>query len=126
LRNVSTCADDNENILFAPSLNGQTINVTTGPIVVDGIWKWMADPGTNITIKAAANVTRLLSIPITKSAEIQYLTLIGGTTTPGSAIDNAGSLILRGCHVKPALNSNAVPIRNNGTMNVIGSTDIKY
>jgi hypothetical protein len=123
LRNVSMCADDNENILFSSALNGNVINVTSGPIVVDGIWKWMADPGTNITINALG-ITNLLTIPVTKSAEIQYLTLIGGTTSTGSTIDNAGNLILRSCQVKPALGSSSVPVRNTGTMNIIGTTNV--
>jgi hypothetical protein len=126
LRNVSMCADDLENVLFAPSLNGQTINVTTGPLVVDGLWKWMPDNGTNITIKAGAGVTRLLTVPSAKSIEIQYLTLIGGTTTPGSTIDNAGTVTLRNSHVKPATGSSAVPVRNQGTMLLIGSSDIVH
>ncbi|MEP6794504.1 MAG: GEVED domain-containing protein [Saprospiraceae bacterium] len=124
LRNVSICADDNENILFAPTLNNQTINISAGPIVVDGIWKWMPDLGTNITIKAGSAVSRLLSIPVSKSAEIQYLTLIGGNTSPGSAIDNAGILILRNSIVKPATSSSTIPIRNTGVMNVFGPTNI--
>ncbi|MGB4846544.1 MAG: GEVED domain-containing protein [Saprospiraceae bacterium] len=124
LRNVSICADDNENILFAPALNNQTINISAGPIIVDGLWKWMPDPGTNITIKAGPTVSRLLSIPISKSAEIQYLTLIGGNTSPGSAIDNAGTLILRNSVVKPATSSSTIPIRNTGVMNVFGPTNI--
>ncbi len=124
LRNVSMCADDNENILFAPALNNQIINVSAGPLVVDGAWKWMPEAGTNITIKAGPAVSRLLSIPINKSADIQYLTLIGGTTSPGSAIDNAGTLILRNSIVKPAINSATIPIRNTGVMNVFGPTNI--
>jgi len=120
------CADDNENILFAPALNGQTINITTGPLVVDGIWKWMPSSGTNIIIKAGTSVTRLLTIPVGKSIEIQNLTLIGGSTTPGSTIDNAGTLTLRNSHIKPANGSSAIPLRNNGVMNVIGASDIIY
>ncbi len=124
LRNVSMCADDNENVLFTPALNNQIITISSGPLVVDGAWKWMANAGTNITIKAAQNVTRLLSIPTGKSAEIQYLTLIGGNTSPGSAIDNAGTLILRNAIVKPATSSSTIPIRNTGVMNVFGPTNI--
>jgi len=124
LRNVSTCADDNENILFASTLNNQIINITNGPIVVDGIWKWMATAGSNIQIKAGA-ITRLLTVPVGKSMEIQNLKLYGGTATPGSAIDNAGTLILRDTNVYPAAGSSAVPVRNNGTTNVFGVCNIR-
>lgn len=124
LRNVSVCADDNENILFAPALNNQTISVSAGPIVVDGIWKWMPASGTNITIKATQTVSRLLSVPIGKSAEIQYLTLIGGISSPGSAIDNAGTLILRNSIVRAAVSTTTIPIRNTGVMNVYGPTSV--
>lgn len=124
LRSVSVCADDNENILFASALNNQTISITTGPLIVDGIWKWMADPGANIVIKATQSVTRVLSIPVGKSAEIQYLTLIGGTSSPGSAIDNAGTLILRNSILRPATSSTTIPLRNAGLVTIFGPTSI--
>ena len=124
LRNVSTCADDNENILFASTLNNQIINITNGPIVVDGIWKWMATAGTNIQVKAGA-ITRLLTVPVDKSMEIQNLKLYGGTTATGSTIDNAGTLILRDTNIYPATGSNSIPVRNNGTANIFGLCNIR-
>ena len=124
LRNVSTCSDDNENILFASTLNNQIINITNGPIVVDGIWKWMATAGTNIQVKAGA-ITRLLTVPVGKSMEIQNLNLYGGTTATGSTIDNAGTLILRDTNVYPATGSNSIPVRNNGTANIFGLCNIR-
>ena len=124
LRNVSTCADDSENILFASTLNNQIINITTGPLVVDGIWKWMATAGSNIQINAGA-ITRLLTVPVGKSMEIQNLKLYGGTTSTGSTIDNAGTLILRDSNVYPATGSGSIPVRNNGTTNIFGLCNIK-
>ncbi|MEP6647053.1 MAG: GEVED domain-containing protein [Saprospiraceae bacterium] len=124
LRNVSMCADDNENILFASSLNNQTINVTSGTLVVDGIWKWMPSSGTNITIKAGPSIPRLLSIPSGKSMEMQFLTLVGGSASPGSAIDNAGTLIFRSSIARPATSSTTIPVRNTGAMNVIGNSNV--
>jgi hypothetical protein len=126
LRNVSNCADDGENILFAPGLNGQTINVTAGPITVDGVWKWMPAQGTNIQIKAGATVSRILSVPVGKSAELQYLNLIGGTASQGSAIDNIGTLILRSCEIHPAVGSSNPPLRNTGTATIFGTTNVKF
>jgi len=125
LRNVSICADDGENILFSPTLNGQIITVTAGPITVDGIWKWMPAQGTNIQIKAGAGITRILSVPVGKSAEIQYLNLVGGTASLGNAIENFGTLILRGCELHPAVGSTNPPLRNAGTTTIIGTTNIK-
>lgn len=125
LRNVSTCVNDGEDVLFAPSLNNQTINVTLGQIISDGIWKWMATAGTNITIQAVG-INRILKIPVGFSADIQNLKFIGGTATDGSAIDNAGALILRDCDVRPALNSGSIPLRNTGNMNLFGNSYIRY
>ena len=125
LRSVATCVNDGEEVLFAPSLNNQTISVTQGQIVADGIWKWMAAAGSNITIQAVG-VSRILSIPAGFSAEIQNLKFVGGTATNGSVIDNAGSLILRDCDVRPALNSGTVPLRNTGSTNLYGNTFIRY
>lgn len=124
LRNVSECTPDGEDVLFAPSLNGSTINVTSNPINATGILKWMATPGSNITIKAATTINRILAIAAGNSAEIQYLNLIGGGAIMGSAIDNSGSLILRDCDVHPAVGSSSPPIRNAGLLTIIGATDI--
>ena len=126
LRNVSTCADDGEDILFAPTLNGQVINVTSGPITVDGIWKWMPASGTNITIKAGAGVSRILSVPIGKSAELQYLKMIGGTASLGNAIENFGTLLLRSCELYPPTGSQNSPFRNGGSATIQGTTNIKF
>jgi hypothetical protein len=125
LRNVSTCVDDGEEVLFATALNNQTINVTTGQIVSDGIWKWTATVGSNITIKAVG-VSRILRVPVGFSAEIKNLKLIGGTATDASAIDNLGTLILRDCDVRPAPNSGSIPLRNTGNMSMYGNTYVRY
>nr|MDQ3017219.1 GEVED domain-containing protein [Bacteroidota bacterium] len=124
LRNVSMCADDNESILFSPSLNNQTILVSSAPLTSDGIWKWMADPGTNIRIQASS-ITRLLSIPVSKSVEMQNLELIGGTATDGSTIDNLGTLILRNSNVIRAIGSSSIPLRNKGLMTVQGNCNVR-
>ncbi len=125
LRNVSNCVSAGEDVLFAPSLNGQIINVTAGSITCNGQWKWMAAAGSNIEIKASG-VSRILSIPAGKSVEIQNLKLVGGTATNGSAIDNAGTLTLRDCDVHRAVGSNASPIRNTGMMHILGVCDIRF
>jgi hypothetical protein len=125
LRNVSLCVNDGEPVLFAPSLNNQTINVTSAQIMSDGQWKWMADAGTNITIQAVG-INRILKVPVGTSAEIQNLKLIGGTAAEGSAIDNLGSLILRDCIVRSAPSSGSIPIRNTGTFNLYGVCNIGF
>jgi hypothetical protein len=126
LRNVSICADDGENILFAPELNGQTINVTAGPITVDGIWKWMPGQGTNITIKAVPVSPGSCPCLWVNQAELQYLNLIGGTATLGNAIENFGTLTLRSCELHPPVGSGNPPLRNAGTTNIIGNTKFKF
>ncbi len=125
LRTVCFCADDSESILFASSLNGQIITVSNEQITVDGQWKWMANPGSNIEIKAV-NSNRILKIPVGKSAEIQNLTLRGGTAAQGSAIDNLGTLTLRDCHVMRMTGSNGTTLRNTGMINIFGICDIMY
>ena len=125
LRNVSLCVDDGDPVLFAPSLNNQTITVTGTQLISDGIWKWMATAGSNITIQAVS-VNRIIRIPVGFSAEIQNLNLIGGTAAEGSAIDNLGSLILRDTNVHPAAGSGSIPIRNTGSISIYGNCDIVY
>ena len=117
--------DDGDPVLFAPSLNNQTISVTSAQIVSDGTWKWMATAGSNITIQATG-INRILRIPAGTSAEIQNLKMIGGTATDGSAIDNLGTLILRDCIIRPATGSGSIPIRNTGSFSIYGACDISY
>ncbi len=125
LRNVSMCADDNEPILFATSLNNQTISLTTGgPLVVDGQWKWMANAGTNITIQASG-ISRVLSIPVGKKIEIQNLLLKGGTATTANVIDNDGILILRNTTLQRAAGSTSNVLDNSGAFSVEGTSTIK-
>jgi hypothetical protein len=125
LRNVALCVDNGEDVLFAPSLNGQTINVNSTQIVADGVWKWMATAGSNIQINAV-NTTRILRVPAGFSAEIQNLKFVGGTAAQGSVIENLGTLILRDCDLFPAAGSGSTPLRNTGTLNVFGACDIRF
>lgn len=125
LRNVSFCVDDGEEVLFAPSLNNGTIVLSSGPIEVDGNWKWMADQNSNITIKTSSGLSRILSVPTGKSIEIQNLTLLGGNSTTGSIIDNSGSTIFRNCKLKRATGNTGHSIRNRNQMIFQGSIQIE-
>ena len=124
LRNVCACVDDGENIMFASTLNNLIINVNNNPLVVAGNWKWMPPVGSNIQLKAG-NISRLLTVPVGKSIEIQNLKLYGGTAPEGSAIDNAGTVTLRDTNVYPANGSSAIPVRNTGTINIFGICNIR-
>ncbi|MEO5905101.1 MAG: GEVED domain-containing protein, partial [Saprospiraceae bacterium] len=124
LRSVSFCADDNESILFASSLNNGIINITQGPITCDGLWRWMANSGTNIKIKAGANVQRVLSIPLQRSVEIQNLEIIGGIAAFGSAIDNLGVLTLRDAKLTRA-GTSTIPLQNAGSAFIQGTSYLK-
>ncbi len=125
LRSVATCVDDNEPVLFASSLNGQTLTVTGAQIISDGQWKWMAGENTNITIQASA-VNRILRVAAGTNMEIQNLTFIGGTATTATAIDNQGTLLLRNCNIHPAVGSTNTPLRNTGQLTMEGVCDITY
>jgi len=124
LRNVCACVDNGENIMFASTLNNLIINVNNNPLVVAGTWKWMPPAGSNIQLKAG-NISRLLTVPVGKSIEIQNLKMYGGTATDGSTIDNAGTVTLRDTNVYPAAGSSSIPVRNTGTMNIFGLCNIR-
>jgi hypothetical protein len=126
LRMVSSCADDGENILFAPSLNNQTLNVENTAITVDGVWKWMATAGSNIQVKAASNVSRVLTVPSGKSIEIQNLKIVGGNIGQYNAIENFGTLVLRDCDIHRTAGSNNPALRNAGTLTIFGTTDVRF
>lgn len=123
LRNVSFCADDGEDILFASSLNNQILLINTTQLTVDGQWKWMATAGSNIEIKANT-ATRVLNIPAGKTAEIQNLKITGGTATEGSAIDNLGTLTLRDTKLYRASGTNTA-LRNRGPLTLIGNFELR-
>ncbi|HSF89228.1 MAG TPA: GEVED domain-containing protein, partial [Saprospiraceae bacterium] len=123
LRNVSACADDGEDILFASTLNNQILLINSTQLTVDGQWKWMATAGSNIEIKANT-ATRVLNIPAGFSAEIQNLKITGGTATNGSAIDNLGTLTLRDSKIYRAA-STGTALRNKGPLTVYGNCEIR-
>lgn len=125
LRNVSLCVDDGEDVLFASSLNNQTITVTLGEITVDGIWHWKATVGSNITIQAS-NITRILNVPAGKTMEIENLKLVGGTAASGGAVINAGTLLLRDSTLKAAAGNTGTVLANTGLLQTIGTSTIMY
>ncbi len=124
LRKVSTCVADGEEVLFDASLNNHTIALSSGQILVDGNWKWMATEGSNIVIQADG-INRVLKIPEGTSIEIQFLKFIGGSADNGSAIDNLGALILRDCDLFRADGSSSNVLRNTGTVEIFGNCDIR-
>lgn len=126
LRNVSLCVGNGGEVRFAPSLNNQTIAVSGGQIVCNGNWKWMAEPGSNITIAATGSTGRILSIPAGTSMEIQNLKLVGGQSTMGSAIENVGTLKLRDSDVHRKPGSDNPPLRNVGMLEILGNCDVRF
>ena len=86
----------------------------------------MATSGSNIQIKAASNISRVLSIPSGHSAEIQNLKIVGGNATLGNAIENFGTLILRDCDIHSQLNSVYPALRNAGILTILGTTDFRF
>jgi len=124
LRNVSLCVSPGEDVYFASSLNNQVINVTLGEITANGNWHWNAAANNNITIQATG-ISRVLNVPAGKSVDIEKLKLIGGTASTGSAISNAGSVILRNSTIQAGSGSSSA-ILNTGTLQVVGSNTIRY
>ncbi len=124
LRNVSACVDEGEEVYFDASLNGETILVFADQIVVEDLWKWMANAGSSIEIEAIGT-NRVLKIPEGATIDIQNLTFVGGTASNGSAIENFGTLNLKDCTIRRPPGSQSTTLNNNGTLNVFGHCNIK-
>ncbi len=123
LRAAITAASSGDTIGFAPAL-GDTILLTSGPLVVTGKTLTITGPAGGITISGGTSV-QVMTIDATSNVTLSNLTITDGflSVLGGGAVANAGTLTVKNCtfsHNQTTGGGGA--ILNFGNANISGST----
>jgi hypothetical protein len=124
LRAEIAAAHNNDTIVFAPSLNGQTITLT-GELPIDkGLT--IQGPGPNQLTISGNHASRVFAVAAKKTVVLSGLTISNGVTgisSNGGGIVNAGNLTVSDCTLSGNSAANGGGIYNNGgTLTVSGCT----
>jgi hypothetical protein len=122
LRYDIDAANPGDTITFASSLDGQTITLTSGELLIKA--KLTIDgPGANLLTVSGGHNSRVFEVATNVMAGISGLTITNGYSDDGGAILNGGVLTLTGCTVS---GNNALldggGISNNGSLTLAGCT----
>src|SRR5262249_2941153 len=93
LRDTIAAASNGDTIRFDPSLAGQVITLTSGPLAITKNLDIEGLGADRLAIDGNA-ASRVFSIAGGTSATISQLTVTDGSADAGAGIDNAGALIL--------------------------------
>jgi hypothetical protein len=123
IANASNAPKTSDTIVFAPSLNGQTITLTSGELLITSDVT-IAGPGTNLTI-SGNHASRVFEFTgKTKhdhpQVSLSGMTISNGNTGVGGAIDNDGTLTISNCIFSFNSAGSGGAIDNAGTLTVNG------
>jgi hypothetical protein len=128
LRAEIAAAKNNDTIVFASSLSGQTINLTSGELVINKSLT-VQGLGAGQLAVSGGGLSRVLEVDYAKKQNVTVsgLTLENGYAAAGGAILNNGTLTINGCTVTGNDNHNGVGqlgggIDNPGTLTISGCT----
>jgi hypothetical protein len=127
LRDVLDCMSSGDTILLSPSLAGDTIYLTSTPIVINKNITLIADPNLNIYVKGQ-NVPRVFEVVAGVSATISGLRVICGTSTSAACLQNNGTVTL---HDAILYDNNGEPgietqVVNTGVLIIDGGVEVKW
>jgi hypothetical protein len=116
-----------DTILLSPSLAGDTIYLTSTPIVINKNITLIADPNLNIYVKGQ-NVPRVFEVVAGVSATISGLRVICGTSTSAACLQNNGTVTL---HDAILYDNNGEPgietqVVNTGVLIIDGGVEVKW
>jgi hypothetical protein len=104
LRAAIASAHNNETIVFASSLNGQTITLTSGELLIKkGLT--ISGPGASLLTISGNNLSRVFDVtsPAVQQVTLNGLTLEngvgGGNYNQGGGIENTGTLTINNCTI---------------------------
>ena len=124
LRKAIECAENGDTIFFAPSVIGQVIMLTTGPIHINKDIHIVQAASTEVQV---ASGTRVLQVN-SGLTELKHVKLIAGCQayTLGTAIKNYGDMLLDQVTVVESSGTNcgAASIHNLGNMTIKTDTKI--
>jgi predicted outer membrane repeat protein len=93
-------AHNKDTIVFAPSLDGQTITLTSGELLITDSGLTIKGPGANLLTVSGGHTSRVFEEAENVQAAISGLTISNGSSYDGGAIYNAGGVLtLTGCTV---------------------------
>ena len=121
LRDALAAASDGDTIQFDAALNGQTISLTSGELVVNTNIA-ISGPGSNLlTISRSAQAAnfRIFHVLIGHTVIIQRLTITGGFDYGGGIFNDNANLTISSCIIR----DNAAPLQGGGIENSGSSTD---
>jgi predicted outer membrane repeat protein len=128
LRAEIAAAQKNDTIVFAPSLNGQTITLTSGEVLINKNLT-IAGPGAGELTVSGNNASRVFEVAKGKQVALSGLTVSNGKAAEAGGILNHGTLTLSGDTLSgnSAAGSGAGEgvgggIQNFGTLTVSGTT----
>ncbi len=104
LRAAIAAAQNGDTITFDPSLNGQSINLTSGELAIDKSLD-IEGPGTSAypfreaLVVSSLLTSRIFDVLPGANVTIANLYVNGGAADRGGIFYNAGSLTLKGCYV---------------------------
>ena len=98
LRQAVLDALPGDTIRFSSAINGDTISLTTGQIMLDDDIVIIGNQPNN-TIIDGSNLNRIFLVPSSTTIKIYNLALTGGNAFEGGAISNRGNLVLTDCIV---------------------------
>lgn len=110
-------------ITFNPSLNGQTITLTSGELVIDRNLT-ITGPGANLLAVSGNNASRVFNISAGVTVTLQRFTVSNGRDADAGGIRNAGVLTVRNSAFtgNTPTNNRSAAIFNTGTLTVANST----
>jgi CSLREA domain-containing protein len=128
LREAIAAAHNGDTIVFAPSLDGQTITLTSGELLIKHNVT-IAGPGAgNLTI-SGNNASRVFEVANPATATLSGLTISNGsspgTSSPGGGailVDTKATATVSNCTLTGNSSPQGGAIHNDGTLTVIGST----
>jgi hypothetical protein len=123
LRAAISTAHNGDTIVFAHSLNGQTITLTTGKFLLNRSIT-IAGPGADQLTISGNHASRVFEVAARTTVTLSGLTISNGQANSGGGINNSGTLTISAC----TLSNNLAPtstgggIYNFGALTVTSST----
>jgi predicted outer membrane repeat protein len=122
LRAEITAASKGDTIVFDSSLDGQTINLTSGELVINKSLT-VQGPGAGQLAISGGGLSRVFEVDAKETVSVSGLTLENGSADSGGAIGNAGgTLTVSGCTITGNNSTQGGAIYSWGQLTVSNST----
>lgn len=124
LRSAIGCTTSSDTITFASSLNGQFIDLASGPITINRNIKLLQTSSTVMKIRSLGGGP-IFTLNPGKSATLRYIDLYSGNGQVARAILNYGDMALNQVTLFDNATGSGTLIENKGTMTVNGVVNVK-